>query len=164
MKSIYLFPNKFKIPALLVFILSLVLYVADTADNILEIPNLEIPVFALISDDGSLMSPKPEYSAIIKNNISDEIISCMFFIGGIILAFSKEKIEDEMITLLRLKSLVYATYFSFSLLILNELLVYGFAALYAPIFFYKAFLLFLNIFYYTKLFIYKKQFSHENED
>lgn len=164
MKSIYLFPNKLKIPALLVFIIALILYFADAVDNFIEIPKIEIPVFALFSDDGNFIKPESEYSTIIINNIADEIISCMFFIGGIILAFSKEKIEDEMITYIRLKSLVYSTYFSFSLLILNELFVYGYAALYVPIFFYKAFLIFLNIFYYTKLFIYKKQFSYENED
>ena len=163
MKTIYLFPHRLKIPALIIFILSIVLMAGDEAE-LFEVPNLEVPVFALVSDDGNLMSPNPEYSVIIENDISGEIIACMFFIGGIVLAFSKERIEDEMISYLRLKSLVYATYFSFSILILNQLLIYGFSALYIPIFFYNAFLLFLNIFYYTKLFIYKKQFSHENED
>ncbi len=163
MKRIYLFPNKLKIPALVVFLLSCIAMILEVAE-IYTLPELKTSVFAIVSDDGSLFNPTTEYSSIIINSITDEIIDCMFFIGGIVLAFSKEKIEDEMISYIRLKSLVYSTYFSFSLLILNELLVYGFSAFYASIFFYYAFILFLNIFYYTKLFIYKKQFSHENED
>lgn len=164
MKTIYLFPNKLKIPAFIVFALAVLLTVGSEMTHTFEIPEIEASVFALVSDNGDFLSSQPEYTSVIKNNITDEIISCMFFIGGIVLAFSKEKIEDEMISYLRLKSLVYATYFSFSVLILNELFVYGWAAINIPIFFYNAFLLFLNIFYYTKLFLYKKQFSHENED
>lgn len=163
MKSIYLFPNKLKIPALVIFLISCIVYTIEASD-IYTLPELETYVFAIVSDDGNLFNPTSEYSSIIKNSITDEIIQCMFFIGGIVLAFSKEKIEDEMITYIRLKSLVYATYFLFSLLILNELLIYGWASLYIDIFFYYAFVIFLNIFYYTKLFIYKKQFSYENED
>jgi len=163
MKSIYLFPNKLKIPALLLFLCSAVLFTLD-ATEIFTLPEIETSVLAIVSDDGNIFKPTAEYSSIIKNSITDEIIECMFFIGGIILAFSKEKIEDEMITYIRLKSLVYATYFLFSLLILNELFIYGWASLYIDIFFLYVFVIFLNIFYYTKLFIYKKQFSYENED
>ncbi|WLD23111.1 hypothetical protein NU10_10375 [Flavobacterium dauae] len=163
MKSIYLFPNKLKIPALVIFLLSCIVMIVE-ATEIYTLPEFKTYVFAIVSDDGSFFNPTPEYSSFIINSITDEIIECMFFVGGLVLAFSKEKIEDEMITYIRLKSLVYSTYFSFSLLILNELLVYGFSAFYASIIFYYAFVLFLNIFYYTKLFIYKKQFSYENED
>src|SRR5690606_32793650 len=101
-----------------IFLLSCILYIIEAAE-IYTLPELETYVFAMVSDDGSLFNPTPEYSSIIKNSITDEIIECMFFIGGIVLVFSKEKIEDEMITYIRLKSLVYATYFLFSLLILN---------------------------------------------
>lgn len=163
MKSIYLFPNKLKIPALIVFVCSCILFILEGTE-IYILPEFEIPVFAIVSDDGNLFNPSAEYSSIIKNSFTDEIMECMFFIGGIILAFSREKIEDEMITYIRLKSLVYATYFLFSLLILNELFIYGWASLYTDIFFLYGFILFLNIFYYTKLFIHKKQFSYENED
>ncbi len=86
------------------------------------------------------------------------------FISGIILAFSKEKIEDEMITSIRLKSLVYTTYFIFSLLILGEIFIYGLPFLNVIMGFLYFFVILANLFYYTKLFIYKKQFSYENED
>jgi len=163
MKPVYLFPNKLKIPALVFFLFSCIAFTFEALE-IYRLPEIETYVFAIISDDGNFFHPTAEYSSFIKNSITDEVIECMFFIGGIVLAFSKEKIEDEMITYIRLKSLVYATYFSFSLLILNQIFVYGFSVMYATMFFYYAFILFLNIFYYTKLFIYKKQFSHENED
>nr|WP_298006195.1 hypothetical protein [uncultured Flavobacterium sp.] len=104
------------------------------------------------------------YFGFEKQNIYNEILDCSFFISGIILAFSKEKIEDEMITFIRLKSLVYTTYFIFSLLILGEIFIYGLSFLNVIMGFLYFFVILANLFYYTKLFIYKKQFSYENED
>lgn len=163
MKSIYLFPNKLKIPALTLFLVSCLIIILDFL-NLYTLPELETYVFAIVSDDGSIFNPTAEFSSIIKNDVTGELTELMFYIGGIILFFSKEKIEDEIISYIRLKSLVYSTYFAFTLLILNQIFVYGFSAMFVDIFFYHGFLIFLNIFYYTKLFIYKKQFSYENED
>ncbi|UUV21917.1 hypothetical protein [Paenimyroides aestuarii] len=163
MKNIYLFPNKLKIPALVLFLFSCIAMLLEAAE-IYTLPELKTSVFAVVSDKGNLFNPSAEYSSIITNSITDEIIECMFFISGIVLAFSKEKIEDELITFIRFKSLVYATYFTILLLVLSEIFIYGWAFLSFLMIYFYSFILFLNIFYYTKLFIYKKQFSYENED
>ncbi len=160
MKSIYLFPNKLKIPALVIFIISLFLIILQYSGIKTEINTI---VFAFVSDTFTEISNNT-YFGFVKEDIYNEILDCSFFISGIILAFSKEKIEDEMITLIRLKSLVYSTYFIFTLLILSEIFIYGLSFLNVIMGFLYFFVILANLFYYTKLFIYKKQFSYENED
>lgn len=162
MKSIYLFPNKLKIPALILFLISFVLILLQTTHTF----DVEIntKVFAIANDYILEAENTDKYSVIITDNIYNEILDITFFLSGVILAFSKEKTEDEMIGLIRYKSLTYATYFTFGMLILSEIFVYGGSFVFVVMFFFYCFILFLNIFYYSKLFIYKKQFSYENED
>src|SRR5690606_10249389 len=161
MKRIYLFPNKLKIPALVVFLIALVLIILHYSDITTEI---NATVFVFASDTLTFPTGQGIYFDFDKQNIYNEILDCTFFISGIILAFSKEKVEDEMITFIRLKSLVYTTYFIFVLLILSEIFIYGLPFLNVIMGFLYSFVILTNIFYYTKLFIYKKQFSYENED
>jgi len=160
MKTIYLFPNKLKIPALVIFFLSTILIILQFFEIVLE---LNINVFALFSDP-FLDSENTGAFRWIKNDMYGELLDTLFFTSGIILAFSKEQIEDEMIALIRYKSLIYTVYLTFLSLIISEYLIYGMSFGLVIMFFYYAFILFLNIFYYTKLYIYKKQFSNENED
>lgn|SRR5690554_6474541 len=160
MKSIYLFPNKLKIPALVLFIISLVLLVLHFNE---VSPELNMKVFAIVSDPFLDNKNRGTFTW-VDQNMYNELIDILYITSGLMLAFSKEKIEDEMITLIRYKSLVNTTYIIFILVILSELLIYGMSFGYVIMFFYYVFIVLLNIFYYTKLFIYKKQFSYENED
>lgn len=160
MKPVYLFPNKLKIPALIVFIISIILIVLQFSNISIEI---NTKVFALISDP-FLDRENTGKFIWIKQDMYNEVLDTLFFSSGLILAFSKEKIDDEMITLIRYKSLTITTYFIFITLILSEFLIYGMSFGYVIMFFYYMFIILLNIIYYTKLYIYKKQFSHENED
>lgn len=162
MKHIYLFPNRLKIPALVVFLIAIVLIILQFSGVKTEII---VTVFAFISDGFAIGHKSNEtYFGFVQEDIYNEILDCMFFLSGTILAFSKEKIEDETMTFIRFKSLVYATYFIISLLILGQIFIYGWAFLTFLMVYFYAFLIFLNIFYYSKLFIYKKQFSNENEN
>lgn len=158
MKSIYLFPNRLKIPALVAFVTSIILIILYYSDIKIEIP---LTVFAFVSDN---FLSKAEYFNFVEQDIYNEILDCTFFISGMILAFSKEKVEDEMITFIRLKSLLYSTYFIFILLILGEIFIHGLSFLNVIVGFLYTFIILTNIFYYTNLFIYKKQFDHENEN
>lgn len=160
MKNIYLFPNKLKIPALILCIISFVMIILQL--NLFEY-EINIKVFAIVSDH-VLNGNNDTYFGIATENVYNELLDIIFFASGIVLAFSKEKTEDEMIGLIRYKSLTYATYFTFGMLILSEIFVYGGSFVFVVMFFFYCFILFLNIFYYSKLFIYKKQFSYENED
>ena len=160
MKPVYLFPNKLKIPALIVFIISIILIALQFSNISIEI---NTKVFALISDP-FLDRENTGKFIWIKQDMYNEVLDTLFFSSGLILAFSKEKIDDEMITLIRYKSLTITTYFIFITLIISEFLIYGMSFGYVIMFFNYMFILLLNIIYYTKLYIYKKQFSHENED
>jgi len=53
-------------------------------------------------------------------------VSCaLMIIGGIMIAFSKERIEDEFISKLRLSSLLWAIFINYMLLLIAILTVYG---------------------------------------
>src|SRR5690554_351686 len=160
MKPVYLFPNKLKIPALIVFIISIILIVLQFSNISIEI---NTKVFALISDP-FLDRENTGKFIWIKQDIYNEVLNTLFFSSGLILAFAKEKIDDEMITLIRYKSLTITTYFIFGMIILAEIFIYGISFIYVIMSYFYGFIIFLNIIYYTKLYIYKKQFSYENED
>ena len=160
MKPVYLFPNKLKIPALIVFIISAILFIPSYSyEN--ELFSVHATVFSFIAEYpfGETM-----YFTWLNDEISNEIITTLYIISGIILAFSKEKIEDEFIQTIRFKSLVQSTYFTYVITLICVFFTYGvpFFSVVTLLIFVN--LIFLNIIYYTKLYIYKKQFSHENED
>jgi len=64
-----------------------------------------------------------------NNNVLDEILALMVIAGSILIAFSKEKTEDEFITRIRMESLIWATYVNYGILVLAILLFYSFAFL-----------------------------------
>ncbi|MCB0469680.1 MAG: hypothetical protein KDC51_03485, partial [Flavobacteriaceae bacterium] len=61
---------------------------------------------------------------IVDNTITDELVSLLIIIGGLLVGFSKEKVEDEFIYKLRKDSLVWAILFNYFILIATILLVY----------------------------------------
>lgn len=54
----------------------------------------------------------------------DEIISILIIIGGLLVGFSKEKIEDEFIHKLRHESLVWAIILNYIILFLTVIFIY----------------------------------------
>ena len=83
---------------------------------------LDITVFAFYNDE--IMGGRDVF-AFIKHNVFDEL-SCVFFIiGAILIAFSKEVVEDELISKIRLESLVWATYFNYAILLFTIIFIYG---------------------------------------
>jgi len=124
MKTNYLFPFKYKkigwlllMPAIIIGIVLLF--------NDYEYPSLEITVFSPFGE--SLFSEKIDY--FFKNNIIDEVISILLIVGGILVGFSREKVEDEYIAKIRTESLVWAIYINYAILILAILFLYGFSFL-----------------------------------
>lgn len=59
------------------------------------------------------------------NNFTDEIASILLIIGLLLIAFSKEKDEDERISQLRLESLLWATLVNSLLIILSIIVLYN---------------------------------------
>ncbi len=124
MKTQYLLPNKFKKIGWLIFIPVSLLGISWLIFEPLFEPKLELlefNVFALVS--GGILNDTYVFQ-VIENNILDEFIGVLFIISSIFIAFSKEKTEDEFIAMIRLESLVWATYINYGVLILALIFVY----------------------------------------
>ena len=97
-----------------------------------------------------------------ENNILNEILGVLVIISAIMIAFSKESDEDEFIANIRLKSLVWATYWNYGILLLAFLLVYNFSFYWVMVFnMYTILLLFIVKF---NLSIWNQRKSMVNEE
>ena len=61
----------------------------------------------------------------IENGLGDEVFTLLIIVSGIVNSFSKEKIEDELISRIRLESLSLSLFISFGLIIISTFLVYN---------------------------------------
>ncbi|MDE3145243.1 MAG: hypothetical protein KGL19_13890 [Bacteroidota bacterium] len=68
-----------------------------------------------------------------ENNFTDELASLGTIIGLLLIGFSKEKTEDEMIQFIRLESLHWAVYANYLVMALCIIFVYGGAFFYVMI-------------------------------
>ena len=105
---------------------------------ILLIPTFIISIIVIISEnDGPEMFDAKvpallvdefmgdfRYFAMIENNIFNEILGVTLIISLLLVAFSKERVEDEYITKIRLDSLVKAVILNYLILILAFVTVY----------------------------------------
>jgi hypothetical protein len=66
-------------------------------------------------------------------NLTGTIIGILFILGAVIVAFSREKDEDEFISKKRLESFLWATYFNYAILLFCFLFFYGSCFLYVMI-------------------------------
>lgn len=125
MKTRYLLPKSFKkigwILLIIGFVLGIVLLIND-----FEYPSFEVKVYSIIKGGALFNSDKSHF---IKTNIFIEIAIYLITIGGLFVAFSKEKIEDEYIQKIRVESLVWATIVNYILLLIATILLYDFAFL-----------------------------------
>ena len=106
MQTNYLLPNKYKKFGWSLFLLGIItgviLQISDGKTDIFDI--------GLINDLGF--------------EFLDEIISILIIIGGMLVVFTKEKIEDEFIHKLRHESLVWAIILNYVILLLTIVFVY----------------------------------------
>lgn len=121
MKQKLLLPNKFKkvgwfilIPAA---VIGFVLVVMDY-DTI----KINSTVFAIYADE---IVGKTNYFSFVKTDIVNTLVGTFFIVGGLMVAFSKEKNEDEYISNLRLNSLLWAVLVNYLLLLFMFLFIYG---------------------------------------
>ncbi len=120
MKTNYLFPHQYKrigwflfIPGVLLGILFLI------AQSDISILN-----FKVLSIAEQRFFGETVFFSIVENNVLDEITGLLLIIGALLIAFSKEKSEDEFISKIRLESLVWATYINYAILIFTIMFVY----------------------------------------
>ena len=104
MKSRYLFPYKSRWIGLALVILHIPIWHIWMASN----PGVSGKFYQ--RDDQPLYSPP---------HLIYMIISLMMIVGLFLIAFSKEKIEDEQITQLRLESLQWSIYLNYAILLVT---------------------------------------------
>jgi small-conductance mechanosensitive channel len=159
MKTKILFPNHFKRIGWIILIPSAVLGVLSVFDVIKFDFLNNVKMFAIYSDD--MFNGGRSVFGFVKNNISDEILGILCIVGAILVAFSKEKHEDEFIAKIRMESLVWATYINYAILILCMLFFYSIGFLYVMIFNMFTILIFFIIRFYYQLYKSNKSMSHE---
>ena len=122
----YLFPARFQkfgwfllVPFGLMFLLF-----AFGPDSIKE--QWRMPVFAIADEE---LFQKTIWFSFTSNAVFDEVTLIGLIVSLLLIAFSKEKDEDEFISQIRLNSLVWALLINYGILILAELFVYAFSFL-----------------------------------
>ncbi|TKS57051.1 hypothetical protein [Mesohalobacter halotolerans] len=119
----YLFPNSVKPWAWLILILGVIGGILATAFEF-EPELFEMKVLSLYSTDDFFVQNNGFFKW-MEQNIFDDICGVFIIIGGVLLGFSREKIEDEFIMQLRLSSLALAVYVNYGILLLAFLLIHG---------------------------------------
>ncbi len=148
MKTNYLFPHKFKwISGILFAVSACILLIWSIEVDIFKTFEIRSKVFAIAQTyftgkNVYFGMDKNVYFGIIKTNILDEILMTTLIISGLVFAFSKEKIEDEMTSKIRLESLAWATYANYLIFLFCVLFIYGMVFLNIIIFAFFAHLLF----------------------
>ena len=130
MKVDYLFPNRYKrigwfilIPSAIIGLVSL-FYEYEPS-----FLNFNVP--AIFVDD--LFKDKQLFG-MVQNNILNEIFGILIIISALLVAFSKEKLEDEYISKIRLESLVWAVYVNYGILLFAFIFIFDFSFLWVMIF------------------------------
>jgi len=141
MKLNYLFPNKYKkigwlilIPSAIIGLITLILE--------FEPNSLDFNVPAIFIDE--LFGDK-HFIGIVNNNVLNEILGILIIISSLLVAFSKEKSEDEYISKIRLESLVWAVYLNYAILLISFLFIFDLSFLWVMIFNMFTILLFFII-------------------
>lgn len=118
MKTRFLFPYKYKLIGWIMLVPSALFGIIKVITDF-QFPFLDVNVFSLTTETFGETN-----SHWFKNNITDEITAVIFTVGAILAGFSKEKDEDEYISVIRLESLLWATYVNYAVLIFSMLLIY----------------------------------------
>ncbi len=124
MKTNYLLPNKYKTFGWTLLIIGLIGGFFLTATDY-ESDALTMKVLTIYNHD-SIFDSNRGYFKIVEDSIVDEIIALAIIIGGLVVGFTREKVEDEFIYKLRKDSLVWAIIANYIILMLAILFVYGF--------------------------------------
>lgn len=94
-----------------------------------------------------------------KNNMTNELAGALILISGFFVAFSKERIEDELVSRIRLESLQWSVYLNYALLLGGILFVYGQDFIYVMIYNMYTILIFFIIRFHFILYVKDKLVS-----
>ena len=128
MKSKYLIPYKYKKIGWIVLIpsavIGLITFYSEYQPDILD---FNLPALFIDSGGFPLSKDKSKLFGMVQNNSLNEIVGVLLIISSLVVAFSKEKLEDEYIANIRLDSLVWAVYVNYGILLLSFIFVFDFS-------------------------------------
>lgn len=125
MKTNYLLPHKYKIIGWVILILGITSGLFFLNQDF-ESDFLKVDVFAIYNGDDFISDDGGFFKIIENNSILDEIIALNIIFGGLIVGFTKEKVEDEFIYKLRNDSLVWAIILNYIILVFTIVFIYEF--------------------------------------
>lgn len=124
MKSKFLLPHKFKRIGWLLLLPGTILGIIYSFTELSFLPPARITVFSLLNSP-FLGSREAGNFSFIQVNIIPTLVAILFLSGALLVAFSREKQEDEFIEKLRLSALLWAVLVNYVLLLLAFLIIYG---------------------------------------
>lgn len=132
MKSNYLLPHKIKILGWILFAIgiSIGVYLLSTD---YESELFKTKVIAIYNQD-NVFNNNDGFFKIIENSIMNEIGAIFIIFGGLLIGFSKEKIEDEFIYKLRKDSLAWAMIVNYIILMFTIIFIYEFTFFHVLVF------------------------------
>jgi FlaA1/EpsC-like NDP-sugar epimerase len=133
MKTRFLLPNKLKQWGWILLIPSAILGILIIFFEF-EMKFLEFKVFTIYSGSFAPWGSNSVVFSFDKVNLTSTIVGILFLLGSFMVAFAKEKHEDEFISKIRLESLLWATYINFAILLFCFLFFYGVGFMYVMIF------------------------------
>lgn len=159
MKTPYLFHHRYKKFGWILLSVGVLSGISYYIFELEELAFFQQNIFALLYDPSFF--DRSRMFSIIDNNILDEIITLFIIIGGILVAFTKTKIEDEFISIKRMESLVLATYINYFILLLTILFIFDLPFFHVLVFnMFTLLIIFIIIFHYK---LFKLNQSQSNE-
>jgi len=139
METRFLLSNKFKLIGWIILIPSTVLGIFQiiylTGFGLGSgLKFLDLKVFTIYSSSFAPWGGTSVIFGFDKVNIMGTIIGILFILGAVMVAFAKEKHEDEFIAKIRLESFMWATYINYAILLFCFLFFYGTGFMYVMIF------------------------------
>lgn len=116
-----LLPHKYKKFGWIILVPSAILGIIYSLTGFQE-PGIKSKVFALWYEE--IFKDNQSFS-IITTDVTNTVLGVLIITGGLLVAFSKEKVEDEFISNLRLTSLLWAVLINYLLLLFCFLFIYG---------------------------------------
>ena len=145
----YLFSNKFKKTSGVVFYLSILVgFFLLLTERLKDL--FVVNVFSIFSHEW-FGSERTGFGW-TENGLGDEIFTLLIIVSGLINSFSKEKIEDELISRIRLESLSLSLFISFGLIIVSTFLVFNINYMYVLVFNLFLIILLFNLIFKFRLF------------
>ncbi len=125
MRTKYLLPHRYLAIGWVLFLAGLLFIILAAFRGEDAIPvGWEISVPWPFEDNDSVFSPSVKNGYILLD-IADELLDLAIITGLLMIAFSRQKIEDERIAQIRLEALQWGFYANYFMLILSVIFIYG---------------------------------------